>query len=193
MEVIKQDIVNSFVIAKQRNLYADDEIIEKLKKIVLDGKLSREESQSIVDLIYPPTTLEDGTIECYDIFTIEVLKKYIKNKIIDYRYQKQEYFLYDGHKQHFSTYDIQRMNDMGSILKDGKVTSIEWKYAVEEDYVTVADYNYFINMRDAGYINEQKVRGVEKHLIEQLDTFTLEELQNFNVEEQFNMVLSSLQ
>ena len=86
----------------------------------------------------------------------------LRDKIALYRYNKQRYFEYDGHTQRFDSYDVQRITDFAQALADGIVTEVEWKYP--DTTVTITDAQYLKDMKIAGYLHEEKLRGIEKQL-----------------------------
>ncbi|MCF8012232.1 MAG: hypothetical protein K9L56_13230 [Clostridiales bacterium] len=96
---------------------------------------------------------------------INIKELKLKDKIKKYRWEKQQYFTYDGNKQAFGEYDITRMNMAMEALQSGKRTEIDWEYAEENKIVTITDPLYFENMIDAGFFNEQELRDIEKQLL----------------------------
>jgi len=93
------------------------------------------------------------------------VEKTLSDLIRDYRWEKQRWVQYDGYTQRFDTYDVQRMRDLSEALQEGIVTEIEWVYPVEDETVIIKDYNYLKDMMLAGYLYENKLRGIEKKVI----------------------------
>lgn len=106
--------------------------------------------------------------------SLETIKQGIVDAVISHRYEKQLYYEYDGHIQRFESYDIVRMTDSQTALEKGVMTEVEWKYDTNT-YVVVTDPEYFFNMKMAGYSWEQKLRGIEKTIIDVINSATTQE------------------
>ena len=116
--------------------------------------------------------------------TFDVKKELtLKEKIKQYRWNKQKWFTYDGYTQRFTEYDIVRMDTAIQGLEKGVKSEIEWAYPVEGDYVTVTEPQYFIDMKLTGFENENILRNIEKQLLND------ETVTNDNYKEKFDELL----
>lgn len=135
---------------------------KKLQEHFANGDLSEYQAQRFTDMLFPVKYDEEGNqLNEQTIFNSnETLKKAIKQ----YRWEQQLYYTYYGHRQRFKPYDVQRMNDVAEALQNGDITEVEWNFA-DDSTKTITDFNYLINLKSAGYQNEQKMRDIEKQLL----------------------------